>query len=197
MKLLLQKIDRHVDIRLWPKWILSSKLFSKFRLCIVLFLGISSVSCEKKIKNPEQIFYAEFNLSGDGYNENIKYNSADNLIFSKLSGKDMWIRLAADKNSNGEDGPHIDIDICNYAGSGDYSPIDPQLRPCPAGLLWDIFWHDGDKVYSNQANSSPCKLTLKLDGDVISGTFNCSQVVRFEGSETIEITRGTFTSKIE
>jgi len=171
---------------------------------LLLFVCIISCSSEsnktesqEQTELPSQTFTASFKLSGDGYNEVITYNSNDNLIFCKLTGNDIWIRFARDKVANGENAPHIDIDICNYAGPGDYSPVDPQNRPCPAGLLWDIFWHDGDKVYSNQENSSPCQLTLTLNGDILSGVFNCSQVIRFNGSETIEITEGTFTCEIE
>ena len=168
-------------------------------LCFAILLSFNrcSSSDDKKEAPEENIHTASFRLTGNGYNDTFNYNSTDNLIFCRLTGSDMWIRLAQDKAANGENAPHIDIDICNYAGAGTYMPVDPQNRPCPAGLLWDIFWHDGDKVYSNQADSSPCELTLTLDGDTLTGVFNCNDVILFEGDEIIEITQGSFTCKIE
>ncbi len=171
------------------------------RLPLVLFL-LAGLSCsdndsENNEDTPAQNSVASFSLSGDGYNETISYNGEDNLIFCRLTGSEMWIRMARDKAANGNGSRYIDIDICNYAGSGTYAPVDPRNRPCPEGLLWDIFWHDGDKVYSNTDTSSPCQLVLKLNGDVLSGTFNCSEVIRFEGTESIQVTEGSFSCVIE
>ncbi len=183
-----------------PKIIESLRFLPYFLIFSAIVGGALSCSSDDKNEDPpEETFVAtsSFKLTGDGYDETITYNSDDNLIFCRLTGNDMWIRLARDKAANGENSSHIDIDICNYAGAGTYSPVDPQNRPCPAGLLWDIFWHDGDKVYSNKEDSSPCQLTLSLDGDVLTGVFNCSEVIRFQGTETIEITEGTFTCKME
>lgn len=170
---------------------------------LVLFIALTLLgasgcsSDDEKNSDQEERFTATFALSGDGYNESIEYNNQDNLIFCRLTGTEMWIRLARDKSANGNNSPHIDIDICNYVGAGTYTPVDPQNRPCPEGQLWNVFWHDGDRIYSNTETSSPCKLTLTLNDGIIQGVFNCSEVVRFEGAETIQISQGTFSCRIE
>lgn len=180
---------------------MNSLNFSGF-MVILMLLGILNCSSKSIDKEKEkevifQEFSASFKLMGDGYDETIYYNSKDNLIFCRIEGDNLWIRFARDKSDNGNNSPHIDIDICNYAGAGVYAPVDPKKRPCPLGLFWDIFWHDDERVYANQGSSSPCQLTLNLSGDILSGIFNCRDVVRFQGTETIEITEGTFTCKIE
>ncbi len=167
-----------------------------------VFLLLIAASCsgddgENNEVTPEENAVASFSLSGDGYDESITYNGKDNLIFCRLTGSEMWIRMASSKAANGNGFRYIDIDICNYAGSGTYTPVDPRNRPCPEGLLWDIFWHDGDKVYSNTETSSPCQLVLTLDGNVLNGTFDCSEVIRFEGTESIQVTQGSFSCVVE
>ncbi|SNT18837.1 hypothetical protein SAMN05421640_2740 [Ekhidna lutea] len=140
---------------------------------------------------------ASFHLVGDGYDEVTSFNSNDNLIFSQLfENNEMWIRLAASQNANGEHGSHIDIDICDYSGSAKYAPIDPQKRPCSKSG-WDIWWHDDSKVYFNQETSNPCILILTQNGDMLSGVFECDDVIKMGGTSTIQIKDGSFKTMIE
>jgi len=182
----------------WPpikiKWVHLFFIFSSLTFCTLSCNPDTTIEEE----NPTtEEFSAKFKLSGDGYNEMVDYNSNDNLIMAKLTNNELWIRLAASKTANGENSPHIDIDICNYAGTGTYLPMDPRIRPCKEGLLWDVYWHDSDKIYLNEETSSPCELKLTLDGDVLKGTFSCGQLVRFEGTGNMEILEGSFSCKVE
>ena len=108
----------------------------------------------------------------------------------------MWIRLAQSQNSNGDNEPHIDIDLCNYSGPGTYTPINPHVRPCTTPFGWDIWWHGAQTTYANQGNSSPCQLILEINGNVLTGTFNCNDLLQFEGQDTIDITDGSFVCTI-
>lgn len=171
------------------KFIFISTVFLIWVFSVAYYINIPSNP------NPEQeILTASFQISGDGYSETFHYNSEDNLIFCQIFNEnEMFIRIARDKNDNGENSPHIDIDLCNYSGAGNYIVIDPRERPCPEkGKRWNIFWHDGDSVYSNKGDSSPCDLTLTIEDNKLRGSFTCDNMVRFEQTELINISQGYF-----
>ena len=52
-------------------------------------------------------------------------------------------------------------------------------------------------VYSNGTDAPDCALVLSVDSDMLSGTFRCSEVVRLQGTETIEVSQGRFSCAIE
>lgn len=139
---------------------------------------------------------ASFKLVDTEYDDQISYHDSLNLIFAKQYGSELWIRLAEQQTNNGENGPHIDIDICNYKGTGTYDPMDPRVRPCGKDPVWDIWWHDGDKVYANQANSSPCQLKLKTDGDWLEGWFECACLSQKNHTECLSVLKGIFRTKL-
>ena len=162
-----------------------------FTLIMALFFYQSSEKAQTAF-----ISTAKYNISGDGYSNTIAYNSNENLIFIQLfQNNEMWIRLAEEKEENGENGSHIDIDICNYLGSGNYSPIDAQVRPCTESG-WDIWLHDNDKVYFNQKNSSPCNLVVTQNADTLVGVFNCDNIKLKDGEGLVNITDGEFKALI-
>ncbi len=167
---------------------------------IILFIGCKdeeTVTPPQRIPTETFLSTASFRLVGDGYNNSYEYDSDQNLIFCHRYDDELWIRLASEKTNNGENGPHIDIDVCNFTGSGTYKPMDPLIRPCGLGQVWDIWWHDDPKIYVNQASSAPCELIIKIEGSIIKGTFSCKDVILFEGSPTIDIEEGHFECPIE
>jgi len=137
---------------------------------------------------------ATFTLSGAGYDETVTYTGVENLVFCVRTSETMlWIRLAESATGNGEDGPHIDIDLCNMTGSATFTPMNPRGQPCPGGLTWGIWWHDGPTVaYANRSGSSPCELALTVDDGVLAGTFECGGLVNQDGTGSLDILDGSF-----
>ena len=136
---------------------------------------------------------ASFALAGAGYNnQGFGYsNSSGNLIFCRPNGALWWVRLAATMAGNGDAGPHIDIDLCNYNGSGVFAPMAPGAG-CGAGRTWDIFWHDGPAAFVNQATSAPCQLALTLTGSTLEGVFSCRGLQEIGGNRNLDVVDGMF-----
>lgn len=157
-------------------------------------------SAEIRIPNPQNFEgVASFVLSDfeNGTTNNVSLNSTDNLIFAELySDNSMWIRIAEEKEAKGENGPHLDIDLCGYQGSGKYSAIDPQLRPCKESG-WDLWWHGKTKIFLNTANADACELQLTVHGDTIAGRFECREMIEFKGTSLIGIKEGSFETLIQ
>ena len=140
-----------------------------------------------------------FTIRKDGQSDTIHYDEANNLLFAELySSNQMWIRLAQNKASNGESGPHIDIDICNFSGTGVYRIMDPQQRPCDddAGPIWDIWWHTEGEIYANTLDSTPSELRLEVRENRLYGRFYAQKVKKFKGTSEIGIVDGVFESAI-
>jgi len=143
--------------------------------------------------------FASFTVAGPGTsNQPVGYsNDSGNLIFCRPNGVRWWVRLAAQRAADGEGGPHIDIDLCNYTGSGSYSPMDFRAS-CPGVMAWDIFWHDGSgNAFVSQATSSPCQLGLTLNGRTLDGTFSCRGLLENGGTRTLDVLSGMFRCTIE
>ncbi len=111
---------------------------------------------------------------------------------------DLWIRFASDSASNGENAPHIDIDVCGYAGGGSHSPLDPQNPSCSGGKRFDIFWHDaaGD-AYFNAPNASECELTISDGGDTLEGSFSCAALSAPGLPGTVDVLGGAFLCPVD
>jgi hypothetical protein len=141
---------------------------------------------------------ARFTLSGAGYDTTIAYTDENNLVFCRRVSETMlWIRLARDTSDRGEEGPHIDIDVCNSRGSGEFTPMNARGNPCPGGMTWGVWWHDGpDVVLANRAESTPCKLVLEVQGDMMEGTFACRGLVTEDGESTLDIVDGWFSCRL-
>ncbi len=173
------------------------KYFTIYLPTALLTCGLF-VSCTSD-DNPEPAAddsSASFTIVKDGVETTITLDNTSNLIFSRDFGRDMWIRLAENKTANGNDHPHLDIDLCRYSGPGTYEPVDPQARPCSREFGWDLWWHGEDAIYFNQADSSPCQLQIEVDGNTITGTFMCEGMIQTSGSGTISIKEGSFRSTI-
>lgn len=141
---------------------------------------------------------ATFTLSGAGYEETVSYTESVNLIFCRRPGKMVWVRLAAEKREDGEEGPHLDLDLCNMTGSGTFAPMEARGQPCPGGTTWGIWWHDGpNTVYANTAASSPCVLTLTANGNELQGTFACQGLVNDDGTSRLDVLNGSFRCTME
>jgi hypothetical protein len=136
---------------------------------------------------------ATFTLSGAGYDQTVSYdNASGSLIFCRPNGTRWWVRLVAQSAGNGGSGPHVDIDLCNYSGSGVFAPMDPNAG-CGGGMTWDIYWHDSSQGnFVNQATSSPCTLALTLMGASLDGVFSCRSLVELGGTRTLDVLNGTF-----
>lgn len=138
---------------------------------------------------------AGFEISGAGQNQRVGYNSSRNTVFcSRNAGwASLWIRLAEQTAANGENGPHIDIDVCNHSGGGTFVSQAPQLASCGGAKTFDFFWHPGDgSTFANQPVGSGCMLQFTQNGTRLSGTFQCHGLAEQTGTRTIDILDGSF-----
>ena len=136
-----------------------------------------------------------FLVSGAGQNQTYSFSNGANTVFcSRNAGwASLWIRLAEQATANGENGPHIDIDLCNHSGGGSFSPKDPMSTSCGGAKTWDIWWHAADgSVFINTATASSCALRVDQNGSQLSGTFECRGLIEDGGSRTLDILDGSF-----
>lgn len=138
---------------------------------------------------------ASFELAGAGQNRSASYDSARNTVFcSRNAGwASLWIRLAEQTAANGENGPHVDLDVCNHTGGGTFSAQDPRMGSCAGGKTFDIFWHPGDgSSFANQLAANGCMLQLTQNGTRLTGTFQCRGLAEQGGARTVDVTNGSF-----
>lgn len=142
---------------------------------------------------------ATFTLSGDGYDETVTYTEERNLVFCRRSGETMlWVRLGEQRADDGEQGGHIDIDLCNVSGHATFAAMNARGRPCPGGLTWGIWWHDGlDRVYADRADSSPCELVLEVRDGTLAEPFGCRGLATQGGGPTLDILDGSFLCDLD
>lgn len=138
---------------------------------------------------------ASFEISGAGQDRRVGYDSSRNTVFcSRNAGwASLWIRLAEQASANGENGPHIDIDVCNHSGGGTFSSQDPRLASCGGGKTFDIFWHAGDgSSFANQPTGGGCVLQFMQNGTRLGGTFQCRGLAEQGGTRTVDVLNGSF-----
>jgi hypothetical protein len=137
--------------------------------------------------------FASFRLEGAGYDDELSFANGPNLVFCRRSGTfaDLWIRFAEQPGANGENGPHMDIDVCNPAG-GTYQPMDPQSATCAGGRTFDMFWHGDGTVFVNPTLSMSCSLDLVRNGSELSGNFRCRGMGELGGGGTLDVLAGRF-----
>jgi len=143
--------------------------------------------------------FGSFRVIGGDQDQAALWIDGANLVFCRTNAgfADLWIRLAAERGADGENAPHVDIDVCNYAGGGKFSPLDPQNPSCAGGKTFDVFWHDeeGD-FFVNAARSSPCQMTLVDAGSTLEGVFGCEGLGSPEGG-SVDILGGAFRCSVE
>ncbi|HSL85141.1 MAG TPA: hypothetical protein VLF66_20395 [Thermoanaerobaculia bacterium] len=137
---------------------------------------------------------ASFRLVGAGYDETVSYGGGTGLVFCRRAGgfADLWLRFAEESAANGENGPHLDIDLCNPGGGGTFDPMDAQAGVCPGGQTWDVWWHSDGDTFVNPAMAPGCTLTLTRSGSELSGTFSCRGMVELGGAGRLDLLDGTF-----
>jgi hypothetical protein len=144
---------------------------------------------------------ASFTLNGAGYNGAVSTLSAagGNLIFCRQEDpgpNTIWIRLAQSGAANGDNSPHIDIDLCNFAGTSTYTVLhDTQGdRTCSQGASFGIWWHDGAREFASQPGvSSPCTVSVTRGTGTIEGTFECHGIPSHTGTaERLDVSAGSF-----
>lgn len=134
-----------------------------------------------------------FEVTGSGQPVMASYDSGRNTVFcSRNAGwASLWIRLARDTTANGENGPHLDLDLCNHGGGGVFSSQDPRLASCGGAKTFDIFWHPGEgSTYANTGGG--CTLEITSNGSRLRGTFACRGLVERDGRRTVDVANGSF-----
>jgi hypothetical protein len=137
---------------------------------------------------------ASFQLAGAGYDEVVSYSSGSNLVLCTQDAgfADLFIRFAEQVAGNGENGPHLDIDLCNLGDGGTFAARDPQVPSCGDGQTWGVFWHDAGATFLNQADAPSCSFVLTRSGSTLSGTFSCPDLVELGGNRTLDVLAGSF-----
>jgi hypothetical protein len=138
---------------------------------------------------------ASFRLVGAGEDGDVSYGGGSNLVFCRRQGSfaDLWIRFAEQAAGNGENGPHLDLDVCNPGDGGSFSAMHPQAAACGGGQTFDIWWHGESAVFVNTAMPPSCSLTLMRNGTRLSGTFSCLGMEEFGGGNgSIDVLDGSF-----
>jgi len=153
--------------------------------------------------------HAEFVLSGEDYDDQAYSwsNEGGNLVYcyyyaGDAKGDYMWIRFAESPDENGDTSPHIDIDVCRFSKDGfggTFNAMDPTNfgTKCPDDPGFGIWWHAGEAAYNNDPVATDCELTASVDGEVVSGTFNCAPLPEVEGTKTLAVSQGSFSCKAE
>ncbi|MEM7353109.1 MAG: hypothetical protein AAF657_20110 [Acidobacteriota bacterium] len=136
-----------------------------------------------------------FRVSGAGENRTYSFSNGPNTVFCTRDAgfASLFIRLA-EQAGGGGNGPHVDMDLCNHAGGGDFGPKDPRNPSCGSAKTWNIFWHAADgSVFVNTANAPNCNLRIDQNGAELSGMFECRDLVEDSGgSRTLDILEGSF-----
>jgi hypothetical protein len=143
---------------------------------------------------------ASFTLQGAGYNNAVSNlsNAGGNLIFCRQEPpgpNTIWIRMAQSSAANGENSPHIDIDLCNFAGTANYTvPHDTAGdRTCSQGATFAVWWHDGAREFASRPDTSPCSVSVTRGTGTIEGTFECLGVPPHTGTgDHLDVRAGSF-----
>jgi hypothetical protein len=141
-----------------------------------------------------------FTLSGAGYDGVTQTfsNAGGNLVFCRheTPGPDtLWIRLASSPAANGDTSPHVDIDLCHFAGTGTFStPHDTSgARTCSQGASVGVWWHDGAREFASIPASSPCTVSVTQGAGVLEGTFECRGLEPHgTAGDHLDVTSGSF-----
>lgn len=144
-----------------------------------------------------------FTLSGAGYNSEVRTvsNAGGNLVFCRQEPpgpNTIWIRLAQSSAASGENSPHIDIDLCNFAGTSTYTTLHSTTtdRTCSQGASLGIWWHDGAREFASQPGvSGSCTVSVTRGATTIDGAFTCDDIPsHVAGSnERLNVRAGSFT----
>lgn len=144
---------------------------------------------------------ASFTLNGAGYSNAVSNFSAagGNHIFCRQETpgpNTIWIRLAQSPAGNGDNSPHIDIDLCNFAGTSNYTALHDTLgeRTCSQGATFGLWWHDGAREFASQPGvSTGCTVSVTRGTGIIEGTFACQGVPSHTGTnERVDVSAGSF-----
>ena len=142
----------------------------------------------------EVVGHGEFTVvSGSGRTE-VAYQTPANLVFCQRTSTRMtWIRLAELTAADGQEGPHLDIDLCNVSESESFTAMPARETPCPGGPTWALWWHDRDgNAFANGPGSADCTLTLTVHETGLSGSFSCRGLLDAEGEASVDVLNGSF-----
>jgi hypothetical protein len=142
---------------------------------------------------------ASFVVVGPAGSRQVTLSAEANLVSCSRTSPTMhWLRFAESAANNGEDSPHLDIDLCHLpATGGTFAPMEARANPCPGGMTWGAWWHDGPTaVYANRATSAPCELRVEVREMQLIGTFACHGLVTEDGESTIDLVEGRFECTI-
>ena len=179
----------------------TSPVFARLSCLAFAFLmvacdsGSGSGPTAPPMPQPTAFASGNFRVSGAGQNQSYSFTNGGNTVFcSRNAGwASLWIRLAEQASANGQNGPHIDIDLCNHAGGGNFAPKDPMSTSCGGAKTWDIWWHAPDgSVFINSATATNCTLRIDQNGTQLNGMFECRGMIEDGGSRTLDVLDGSF-----
>ncbi len=141
-----------------------------------------------------------FTLAGAGYDNAAREftNAAGNLVFCRresAGSATLWVRLATGRAANGDQTPHVDIDLCNFAGTSTYSVLHDTDGPrtCANGPTAGVWWHDGAREFATTPQAGPCTIAVTRGTNTIDATFECQGLRARDGSgATLDLRNGSF-----
>ena len=162
--------------------------------------GGGSSATTPPVTTPADEGRGAFTLQGAGYDASARNvaNASGNLVFCRRETplpNTLWIRLAAGPAADGEATPHVDIDLCNFAGTSTYSALHDTAgaRTCANGLTTGVWWHDGAREFATTPASGPCTVSVTRGATTIDGTFDCTGLRARDGSgATLDVRAGSF-----
>ena len=91
-----------------------------------------------------------------------------------LGGDWLWLHFT-DEASTEDSEQRLDIDVCNYAGSGSYMAYDPRFQDCPgAAQAFDLWWTEQAELSWVSAVGQDCEMELSADDAGLGGAFSCA-----------------------
>jgi hypothetical protein len=169
---------------------------------VVAAIGCGGGSSGPSSSTPSAVAEGQgtFSLQGAGYQNvtNSYSNAGGNHVFCRRESPfpdTLWVRLASTSTQDGDAGPHIDIDLCKFAGTATYQAVHDvnQPRTCSQGQSFGIWWHDADKTYVSRADSSPCTVSVTQGSGFLEGSFQCRGLTPYSGTgPTLDIPAGSF-----
>lgn len=118
--------------------------------------------------DPQEPFVAFEVASGDEGRE-MDWSAESGQSIDCWQFDDGWLWLHFE---DPEAGLALDLDVCNYEGSGEYMAFDPRVQDCPGAPAFDVWWTEQAEVIWVSAVGEPCSLSLDAESG-LGGEFDC------------------------
>jgi len=159
----------------------------------------SDTDTDTDLETPPDGIHAAFHIVDSMNDLDVLWEqSAGNLVqcqFFPNYGNYLWVRLAVQTASDGNYDTHVDIDICNYGGTGTHAEHNPMGQQCN-GPTFGFWWHPTPNLSWVNAQTG-CTLELTDNGSDLTGTISSCPLTQQPGTAPGEVTDLTFRCVVE